>query len=163
VHLVPFNERSIWWQEQMEGANQIYHSIDIDVQVASISPINFRDGDGVIDVGFCAAALTEEHQALFDAIPIWPQGVVVYIIDAFENGGWSGCAAHPPGRPGLVLPMGDRNSPPWILAHELGHLLDLGDRTDSTLLMFGSIGWTRRPPELLPAEQLAALRGPILV
>lgn len=166
VHLVPFDPRSIWWTDQLDAANQVLGSNSIEpiqAVVDSISALEFGDGDGVISVGFCAPPLEEEHQALFDAVSPWPGGVVVYIIDGFEDAGWSGCAAHPPAKPGLLLPTGSRNSPRWVLAHELGHLLDLGDRSDSTLFMFGSIWWTQDPPAWHPADEPVALRSPILI
>ena len=63
----------------------------------------------------------------------------------------NGCAAHPRGRPGVVVAA---TASQWTLAHEIGHVLDLNHVNNNDRLMTrnGTFNITNPPPDIVAAE-----------
>jgi len=84
--------------------------------------------------------------------------IVVYLVSSLVNGSSSttlvGCASHPAGQPGCAIGEGVAD---WLVAHEVGHVLDLA-HVDSTVtsnsrfLMWPNVGWTDLPPDVSDIE-----------
>jgi hypothetical protein len=100
-----------------------------------------------VNVGSCLTVLDEKHRGLFQSVmPISsPNQAVVFVVRAISTGGtFSGCAAHLPGCPGLVITeaamngsgTGSAGSGGWVLAHEIAHVLGLRHVGLSGSLMF---------------------------
>jgi outer membrane protein OmpA-like peptidoglycan-associated protein len=95
--------------------------------------------------------LNAEHVALFrNRNNVRPNEVVVYFVRRTVPG-LNGTAAHPPGRPGVVVTA---RASQWSLAHEVGHVLRLCHVNSSDRLMTG--GGTNKitnpPPDLVATE-----------
>lgn len=157
-HLTPVLSES-WWRDQLGAAREIFNPHGINLIEGVINHLDFGDGDGVVDVGFCGPppGLTQEQQQLFasaSALPV--SDLVIFVAANLQPSAWRGCASHPVNRPGLVLTQGQAGSKRWLLAHEIGHVLGLKHSTDKRRLMFGSAVWPDNPPPELPLGDLDA-------
>jgi hypothetical protein len=110
-----------------------------------------------LDVGDCDGSPTEEQEDLFaNRNDAGPDDLVVYIVQTLQGGAGNfvGCATHPDDQPGAAIVQNAAN---WLLAHEIGHVLDL-DHVDTTpatnadFLMWPNTAWTNVPPDLTADE-----------
>jgi outer membrane protein OmpA-like peptidoglycan-associated protein len=95
--------------------------------------------------------LNAEHVTLFqNRNNVRPNDVVAYFVRRTVPG-LNGTAAHPPGRPGVVVTA---RASRWSLAHEVGHVLRLCHVTNSDRLMTGggTNNVTNPPPDLVATE-----------
>jgi hypothetical protein len=113
---------------------------------------------GSVIVSCHAESLTQDQKDLFNDRDGLKKPDVLVVVAAAIEGGLDGCAAHPPGQPGVILFAYDQ-APEWLLAHELGHILDLDDDDPATShnLMWGTpnqilIPRDRTAPELVPKQ-----------
>ncbi|MBF6193949.1 matrixin family metalloprotease [Nocardia implantans] len=67
----------------------------------------------------------------------------------------SGCASHPEAQPGVLLSASLASE--WTLAHELGHVLGLGDSADSDNLMYASTAAITADPPQLSEDDVATV------
>lgn len=115
----------------------------------------------VLDVGVCdmGQVQTADQTALYaQRDGAGPDDIVVYLVSSMVDGTSAttlvGCASHPAGQPGcaIVEDVAD-----WLVAHEIGHVLDLGHVDDtvsanSRFLMWPNVGWTDLPPDVTDSE-----------
>lgn len=143
-----------WWNDQLAGARAVFAGVGINLVEASTQRHVFGDDDGVISVGFCTDDLTDEQLALFGTVSGTDRThITVFIVSDLDPSGWMGCAKHPKLQPGLLLVQGSSANKPWVLGHELGHVMGLPDCGDSDRLMFESTWWTGQPrPTLIQTE-----------
>jgi hypothetical protein len=116
-----------------------------------------------LDVGNCIlGAPTAEQNTLFaNRNNAGADDLVVYVVGSLVGGSGTfvGCATHPGGQPGAAIVQ---SSAQWLLAHEIGHVLDLlhvatSPTTNSDFLMWPNIGWTNVPPDLSGSEAATML------
>jgi hypothetical protein len=80
----------------------------------------------------------------------FPANMIAYYVRSTTLG-VRGCAAYPANRPGAVVTDGATQ---WTLAHEIGHVLGLAHRNNTTHLMNnGTAAITANPPILTNADQ----------
>ena len=113
-----------------------------------------------LDVGACLLGQpTDEHDELFaNRDDAGTNDLVIYIVQTLVGGtgNFVGCATHPAGLPGAaIVQVG--NAARWLLAHEVGHVLELRHvartpTTNSDFLMWPNIQWTNVPPDVTAAE-----------
>ena len=149
-------------EEMVEAARRVYATAGVRVEVASVGVIPVPPFGRAVEVGKCLEGwLTEQQKWIFRERDGVPAGeVVVYFLLALLPVS-VGCAAHPPGMPGVLI--GSRATR-WTLAHELGHLLGLDHVDDTRRLMFGR-GTARinRIPPLLVYREIELIRiSPLL-
>ncbi len=72
-----------------------------------------------------------------------------------------GCASHQPDKPGAVLSSALAGE--WTLAHEIGHVVGLGDVTDDSRLMFRSTAAIATLPPALSDDDVATILNSPLV
>jgi hypothetical protein len=117
-----------------------------------------------LNVGQCLMGQpTQDHNDLFaNRNNVGNNELVVYIVstligrDAQGNpiANFVGCATHPNGQPGAAVVQANAN---WLVAHEIGHVLDLRHvdstvATNSDFLMWPNTSWTNVPPDLAASE-----------
>lgn len=96
-----------------------------------------------VSVNECTLAPIGDHRRLFDlgGTISSPDQIVIFVVRRIVDGGlFSGCAAHPPNIPGVVLTEAAAEGTItangcWVLAHELGHVLGLSHAPASGSLM----------------------------
>ena len=96
-------------------------------------------------------SVSDEEDELFDLGRDMGADVVGYYINS-SNGGFAGCAAHPPGRRGYWT---GSSASPWTFGHEMGHVIgDNSHVSDSDNLMYGggTINITNPPPDLTNSQ-----------
>ncbi len=115
----------------------------------------------VMDVGACTATqgMTSDQTTLYaERDGVGTNDVVVYLVTSLVDGisatNLVGCASHPAGQPGCAVVEGVAE---WLVAHEVGHVLDLVhvDATvaaNSRFLMWPNVGWTGLPPDITEDE-----------
>jgi hypothetical protein len=113
----------------------------------------------VLDVGPCLLGQpTDEQIDLFaNRNNAADNDLVIYVVDTLVGGAGNfvGCATHPDGQPGAAIADGINGR--WLLAHEVGHVLDLRHvprtpSTNSDFLMWPNISWTNVPPDVTSVE-----------
>jgi Hemopexin/Metallo-peptidase family M12B Reprolysin-like len=147
---------------QFVEIQQLYARLRIDVRRGTTEDLS-GDPDlstlRALDVGQCLRGQpTEEQIDLFsNRNNAADDDLVVYIVDTLEGGtgNFVGCASHPDDEPGAAL--ADNINGPWLMAHEVGHVLGLRHvsqtpATNSDFLMWPNIGWTNVPPDVSPGE-----------
>jgi hypothetical protein len=116
-----------------------------------------------LDVGPCLLGQpTEEHNELFShRNNAANNDLVIYVVQTLVGGSGNlvGCATHPDGQPGAAIV---NSSGRWLLAHEVGHVLDLRHvsltpSTNSDFLMWRNISWTNVPPDVTGTETTTML------
>ncbi len=132
-----------------------------------------------LNVGQCRRDQpTAAHNALFaNRNGVANTDLVVYIVATLIGVDSSGnpvtnllgCATHPAGQPGVAVILPSLiNSAPWLVAHEVGHVLGLNHVCEtnqppavpcaaghSDSLMFPTVAWTNVPPNLSAGESSA--------
>jgi hypothetical protein len=128
-----------------------------------------------LDVGDCfrSGPTTAEQDALFGNRNGAGAGdIVIYIVRTLVQRLWGnplGCALDPINQPGAAIVQANQA---WLLAHEVGHVLDLTHVPDRALgepldpgvvplanrrfLMWQSLDWTNPPPDI-SAEEAATM------
>jgi hypothetical protein len=111
-----------------------------------------------LNVGQCLRGQpTQDQKTLFpNRNNVGNNELVVYIVSTLIGGAGNfvGCATHPDGQPGAAVVQSNAN---WLVAHEIGHVLDLNHvdstvATNSDFLMWPNTGWTNVPPDISAAE-----------
>ncbi|MGR9108001.1 MAG: peptidoglycan-binding protein [Gammaproteobacteria bacterium] len=159
--LVPPTRFSI--ATMLNSMQQVYGPIGFLVEVASRENLKLPDLEE-LDL-FCPGSVTQiccpfptatnnlnpEHVALFQHRKhVGVNEVAVYFVRTTVPG-LNGCAAHPPGRPGVVVTA---SASRWTLGHEVGHVLGLQHVNNSDRLMTGggTNNITNPPPDLVAPE-----------
>ncbi len=151
---------------QIAGMREVFDTAGVFVDVA---PIEDLSGDPAlnhlwdIDVGGCpnwwpASHTSPDQNELYaHRNGVGENEIAIYIVRSVVASGDSatvgtiGCASHPAAWPSCVLERGGFSR--WVMAHEVGHVLGLGHRSDTTdNLMFPSDDFTNTPPDLAADE-----------
>jgi hypothetical protein len=133
------------------------------VEVASterLTGVPNLDGNDAIDVGDCVEGTVTAEQTLLynNRDNVKDNEIVVYFVLATSPRLLNGCAAHPPGRPGVIVTS---VASEWTLAHEVGHVLGLNHPDDfaprpklliDRLMTSGGTASITGVPRLLPCE-----------
>jgi len=111
-----------------------------------------------VNVNGCSAAIGE-HRRLFDEVRlVSPNQAVVFIVKSITDAGpFGGCAAHPQGRPGVVITEAAArgrgvSDGAWVLAHEIGHLLGIDEGDSRNLMCHPATAITAMMPQLSSAQ-----------
>ena len=111
-----------------------------------------------LNVGACLLGQpTADQNALYqNRNNVGSDELVVYVVQTLIGGAGNfvGCATHPNGQPGAAVVQATGT---WLVAHEIGHVLDLRHvdssvSTNSDFLMWPNTGWTNVPPDLTQSE-----------
>jgi len=142
----------------IEAMREVYEAKGIGVEVASEERLTLPQLEDLA-VGSCVAgSLTTEQRRLFDhRDQAGDNDVCVYLVRSTVPA-VNGCAAHPPGRPSVVVAS---RATLWTLAHEVGHVLGLPHVNPTDRLMtIRTSEITNPPPDLLPVEVKRMLGSP---
>jgi hypothetical protein len=147
---------------QFTELQRLYAPLGIDVRRGTTEDLS-GDPDlstlRALDVGPCLLGLPSEEQIdLFaNRNNAADNDLVIYVVDTLEGGtgNFVGCASHPDDEPGAAI--ADNIHAPWLLAHEVGHVLDLRHvsltpATNSDFLMWPNTSWTNVPPDVSSGE-----------
>ena len=140
-------------QSDLDNANVIYRG-ECDTWVYAQASITVnRPQLLVLDQDDCSGSghsVSAEEDELFDLGRTLGADIVGYYINS-SNGGFAGCAAHPPGRRGYWT---GATASPWTFTHELTHVV--GDNShvgNSNNLMFTpTANITNPPPDLTTGQ-----------
>ena len=153
VALVTIQGATPTLQRDLDNANVIYQGECDDWVYAQASITVNRPNLLVLDQDDCLGSghsVSAEEDELFDLGRTLGANIVGYYINT-SNGGFAGCAAHPPGRRGFWTGAG---ASPWTFAHELTHVVgDNGHVSNSSNLMFTPTAAITSPPPDLTTGQ----------
>lgn len=140
-------------QRDLDNANLVYQN-EANVWIYCVGSITVNRPDLlVLDQDDCRGSghsVSEEEDELFDLGRNLGADIVGYYVNA-SNGGFAGCAAHPPGRRGY---WSGSSASPWTFAHEIGHVVgDNGHVSDSDNLMSTPTASITNPPPDLTNSQ----------
>lgn len=145
----------------IEAMRVVYGTAGIGVAVAAERALHLPALMNV-DVGECVEGeVTEEQEELFaHCAGAGSDEICIFFVQSTVPA-YSGCAAHPPGRPCAIVAAGASR---WTLAHEVGHVLGLDHVDDRTRLMTGrgTSSITVPQPRLAPSEVVAMLDSPLV-
>jgi hypothetical protein len=121
--------------EMISAAEQVYGAVGIRIEISSYEVLELPELAS-LRVGRCnAGTITASQRSLFrNRNYAGPEELVTYFVDSTTPAS-DGCAAYPPGAPGMVVV---KKACAWALAHELGHVLGLSHIDDNTFLMTGN-------------------------
>jgi hypothetical protein len=131
----------------------VYGTMGFTVQLVGSQPQNLNLPNLlVVDVGDCIRGYTSSDQdTLFqNRNNLGANDIAVYFVNSTVPA-YNGCATHPAGVPGCVVVA---TATQWTMAHECGHVLDLGHVNDNDRLMTsnGTANITNPPPDLTYSE-----------
>ena len=148
-------------EDQVKRVSEAFAPADIKINLASVELLNLPLLVH-LDIGRCwSGETTVAQNDLFShRRNAAPNDVCAYWVSTMTSadGTTVGCAAHQPGIPALAL-MGRSFMTPWVLAHELGHVLGLShvdyteQNTPSPMLMHNWDNYTDPPPDLTDQER----------
>jgi hypothetical protein len=154
VALVTIQGATPTLQRDLDNANLIYQN-ECDAWVYCVDSITVNRPDLLIlnqdDCSGSGHSVSAEEDELFDLGRDLGADIVGYYINS-SNGGFAGCAAHPPGRRGFWV---GASASPWTFAHELTHVVgDNPHESDTDNLMFdgGTGNITNLPPDLTDTQ-----------
>jgi hypothetical protein len=151
LHIKVISNPTISIDRMITAMQQVYEAVGIRVHRVSDEALNLPALNDV-DVGACRRGVTtqEQNQLFANRNNAWGSDVVVYFVRSTVPA-YNGCAAHPGGQPGAVVAQ---IATVWTLAHEVGHVLDLGHVNDNNRLMTGNgtSNITNPPPDLTSTE-----------
>jgi hypothetical protein len=111
-----------------------------------------------LNVGNCMMGQpTADHNTLFaNRNNADDEDLVIYVVQTLIGGAGNfvGCATHPDDQPGAAIVQSGAR---WLLAHEVGHVLDLRHvsatpTTNADFLMWPNTSWTNVPPDVTEDE-----------
>ena len=146
-------------QRDLDNSNTVYQNECGAWVYAQASITVNRPNLLVLDQDDCAGAghsVSDEEDELFDLGRALGADIVGYYINS-SNGGFAGCAAHPPGRRGFWV---GASASPWTFGHELTHVV--GDNNhvgNSNNLMFTPTANITNPPPDLTNGQCNRING----
>ncbi|WP_238554057.1 hypothetical protein [Gordonia sp. KTR9] len=141
----------------IDRMREVYAGCGIAVQHASTENLDFPTLNDV-DVGQCrrGTATAEQNRLFANRNGAGSTDVVVYFVRSTVPP-LNGCAAHPAGRPGVVVAQG---ATAWTLGHEVGHVLGLGHIDDNDRLMTGNgTGNITNPPPDVAADESTTMHA----
>ena len=163
LHTKVLRAPNVGLDRMVANMTEVFGSIGIRVQHVSTETLDLDDTFLDIDVDSCRrGTTTAEQQALFEnRNNAGENDVVVYFVRGTDPI-TGGCATFPPGRPGAVVASIANE---WTLAHEVGHVLDLGHVDDNDRLMTGNgtFNITNPPPDLIASEVSTMQSSPLTV
>jgi hypothetical protein len=152
--------------QMVANANALYSSHGIEIIEASRETLTTVGTDLVrfltLVVGDRSDGPTADQSDLFNfRAGADPRDIVVYFVRTLVPA-CTGCATHPPGKPGVVVSASMATE--WTLAHEIGHVLGLDHVTDQNGLMTRSstLSITNLPPDLRE-DEIAAIFASALI
>ncbi|MEL6231754.1 MAG: hypothetical protein AAFR24_17750 [Cyanobacteria bacterium J06627_3] len=140
-------------QRDLDNANLVYQN-EANVWIYCVGSITVNRPDLlVLDQDDCSGSghsVSDEEDELFDLGRAMGADIVGYYINS-SNGGFAGCAAHPPGRRGY---WSGAAASPWTFAHEIGHVV--GDNShvanSDNLMSTPTANITNLPPDLTSSQ-----------
>jgi hypothetical protein len=151
VHFKILTAPTVGVATMLASMQQVYATAGITVRQVTTENLNLPLLND-LDVGSCTRGntTTEQNQLFANRNNVGPNDVVAYFVRS-TNPPLNGCAAHPSGRPSVVV---TRGATQWTLGHEIGHTFGLNHVNDNNRLMTGNgtANITNPPPDLIPAE-----------
>ena len=174
MHIKIFQDPCVPIAIMVGNMKRLYGLAGFLVEVASterLKGLPNLDGNDAIDIGDCVeGTVTAEETLLYNnRNNVKNNEIVAYFVRATSPIAVNGCAAHPPGRPGVIVTS---TASEWTLAHEVGHVLTLAhpdQDVDAQRLLFDRLmtsGGTANitgVPRLLPCEIRAMDASPLTV
>jgi hypothetical protein len=161
VHLKILSEPTVAVHTMIDRMREVYEPAGFLVDVGSVEKLNRSDLID-LDAGSCSqSTTTAAQQRLFAARDnMGTLDVAAYFVRTTLPP-YNGCAAYPPGRPGVVI---SSYATEWTLAHEIGHVLGLYHVIDNTRLMTG-LGTANiiPPPGFTLGEMTTMLASPYAI
>lgn len=121
--------------EMVEGMKSVYGTALVDVELVSHEPIENRPELAEIESKSCRGLdehITAEQEELFNfRHGMGDTDIAAYFVHTLTCG-CNGCSRHPVGKYGVVITQGATK---WTLAHEIGHILEVGHKSENTNLM----------------------------
>src|ERR1043165_2075623 len=162
VHAKIIVPPSLSIQDQVTATNGVFRAARVTIHLASVETLNLPQFED-LDVGTCVSGtVTPEQDTLFRQFRAnaGPNDICAYWVRTMTSntGTTIGCAAHPAGVPALAL-MGSNSMTPWVLAHEIGHVLGLShvNQSDTNNLM-RPVDSFSNPPPVLNSGQIDGMR-----
>lgn len=183
VHFKSFTminaQRTRFIRTQLEAMQRLFAEVGV-----AVLPGTTEDLSGNValqplqnpSVGPCKGGqtMTQDQKDIFaNRNGVGTKDIVIYVVTTITSstGNPIGCASHPSGQPGALVV---HNAAPWLVAHEVGHVLGLNhvceipsttNPTPATVctvghrdsLMFPNVGWTNIPPDLAANEGSAMI------
>lgn len=150
-------------EDQIAAVNATFAVADVSVTLGSVEYLNLPDLVE-LDVGGCQSGeVTDEQIALFRHRNFAAaRDVCAYWVQTLQGtGNWLGCASHPAGVWALAAEAS--GGTPYLLAHELGHVLGINHVREDCLayapeLMNSCDSYSSPPPDL-SAWEVETLRN----
>lgn len=162
LHIKILTEPTVPIDTMLEAMRQVYATADIDVDVRSTENLVLSSLTD-IDVGECVTGSTtyEQNELFGHRNSVGANEIVAYFVRSTVPV-LKGCAAHPVGRPSVVVAQGATQ---FTLGHEIGHVLGLRHVNRNNRLMTGN--GTRNivnlPPDLSYAEVRTMLASELTI
>jgi hypothetical protein len=158
VHIKAVEDSLLPTDSLIKATQEVFGPAGFKVEIGSQESLNRPELRDIAINGELEGGITPDQEALFkNRNNVGPNEMAIYIVNSLVPATFRGVASYPDGKPGAIIVTG---ALPYILPHEIGHVMGLGHAQGSDQVMF--VGPHTRLPPIFKANEIDKMKSSLL-